>query len=291
MGDDHMKKSKIYSYKFLIPIAIIYGVFFLLPTILSSFFSLTIWTLTDFKFVGLQNYVTFFTETSLKTSIRNTIIFALASCFAKVVIGFLLAVFINSRVKTQNFFRSAIYFPHLISPLAIGLTFSALMHPTKGLINTALNMIGISGPDWLGNTNIALFSIIFADVWKDIGVAVIIYLAGIQSIPESYYEAASIDGASSWSRFKNITLPLSRPSINTVIILSFIGGLRTFDMVWSMTKGGPGYATDVLASIIYKQYAGGYYGLSTAGNMIMLIIISILAFPLYKYLLNKERDL
>ncbi len=285
-----MQRKKLYSYQFLLPVAIIYGLLFLLPTVLSFFFSATIWTLSDYRFVGLQNFITFFTEPSLSTSVTNTILFAVLSCAGKVVVGFLLAVYLDSRRRSQNFLLSAIYFPHLISALAIGLAFSSLLHPTKGLINTTLALFGIDGPDWLGNTDIALFSIIFTDIWKDVGVATIIYLAGIRAIPKSYYEAAALDGCSRWDAFWHITLPLSRPSINTVIILAFIGGMRTFDMVWAMTKGGPGYATDVLASVIYKQYAGGYYGLATAGNVVMLLLISLLAFPLYRYLLNKERD-
>jgi len=152
-------------------------------------------------------------------------------------------------------------------------------------------LLGVKGPDWLGNTNIALFSVALTDVWKGVGVATVIYIAGIMSIPRQYYEALSIDGGDSWDRFWNVTLPLCRPAMNSVIILSFIGGLRTFDLVWAMTKGGPGFATDLIASIIYKQYQAGFYGLSTAGNVILFLGVSILAFPLYKYLSRSEVDL
>ena len=128
------------------------------------------------------------------------------------------------------------------------------------------------------------------DVWKGVGVATVIFIAGMQSIDRTFYEAASIDGASAWQRLKSITIPLSRPAMNSVIILSFIGGLRTFDLIWAMTGGGPGYATEVMASTVYKQYAAGYYGLSTAGNVIMFVLIALLAFPLQKFLLSKEVD-
>ena len=165
-----------------------------------------------------------------------------------------------------------------------------MMHPSKGLINTALQAIGLNGVDWLGNTSLALFSVIGVDVWKGVGVATVIYIAGMQSIDKTYYEAASIDGANAWQQLKSVTIPLCRPAMNSVIILAFIGGMRCFDLIWAMTGGGPGFATDVVASIVYKQYAAGFYGLSTAGNVIMFVMIAILAFPLQKFLLSKEVD-
>jgi raffinose/stachyose/melibiose transport system permease protein len=138
-------------------------------------------------------------------------------------------------------------------------------------------LIGIEGPDWLGNSKIALFSVALVDLWKGIGIATVIYIAGIVSIPRQYYEALTIDGGSSGDALWYITLPLCRPAMNFVIILSFIGGLCTFDLVWTMTKGGLGFATDLLASVIYKQYAAGFYGLATAGNVILFLdVINII---------------
>jgi raffinose/stachyose/melibiose transport system permease protein len=165
------------------------------------------------------------------------------------------------------------------------------MHPTKGLFNAVLAALNIAGPDWLGNPNLALFSVIATDVWKGLGVATVIYIAGLQAIPETYYEAAAIDGASASQRFRFITLPLVRSSMNSVIILAFIGGVRSFELIWTMTMGGPGFATDTLASIIYKQYASGYFGLSTAGNVIMFFLIVIIVFPLYRFIISREVDL
>lgn len=274
----------------ILPLGIIYGLFYLLPTVLSFFFSLTTWTLDKYRFVGLANFETFFTEPYLSISVKNTVIFALLSCMGKTGLGFLTAVYLEGRRKMKDTMLSFVYFPHLLCPLAIGLAFSSLMHQTDGVLNGILACAGIDGPDWLGDSRIALYSVIFADVWKDLGVAVIIFIAGIRAIPKQYFEAARMDGAGGWQQFRYITLPLSRPSLHTVMILSLIGGMRTFDMIWSMTKGGPGYDTDVLASAIYKQYAGGYYGLATAGNVIMLLMICVIAFPLYRYLLKKEED-
>jgi raffinose/stachyose/melibiose transport system permease protein len=207
------------------------------------------------------------------------------------VLGLLLGVLLTGALRIKNYLRSVVFFPTLVSTIAVGITFSVMMHPTTGLINEALSFFGIKGPDWLGNPSIALLSVAMVDVWKGVGFATVIYIAGIMSIPEQYYEALQIDGGGSWHKFWHIILPLSRPATNSVIILAFIGGLRSFDLIWAMTKGGPGFSTDVIASIIYKQYQAGFYGLSTAGNVILFLFVSLLAFPLSRFLTRKEVDL
>ncbi len=273
---------------FIVPAATIFSIFFLVPVIISLYFSLTIWNFDSFSFVGLDNFKLFFTEGSLAISLKNTLIYAFLTSGLKVAISFFIAIFLTSSIKTKNIIRSLVFFPNLVSTIAIGMVFKSLLHPTKGLVNVVLGFIGIKGISWLGNTDLVLYSIILTDVWKGVSIATVIYIAGIVSIDRTFYEAASIDGANKWQKLKHITLPLVRPAMNTVIILSLIGGLRSFDLIWAMSGGGPGFASDVLASTIYKQYAAGFYGLSTAGNVIMLILIGTIAFPLRKFLLKKE---
>ncbi|HUC90597.1 MAG TPA: sugar ABC transporter permease [Paenibacillus sp.] len=282
---------RTYSYAFLLPAGIIYFTFYLLPTFLSFFFSMTRWTLTDWDWIGFENYVTFFSETSLSIGFRNTIVYAVVTSALKVVLGLLLGAFLTSSILFKSYLRSVVFFPTLLSTIAVGIAFSVMMHPSTGLINNALGAIGINGPDWLGNTKIALLSVALVDVWKGVGIATVIYIAGITAIPREYYEALKIDGGNSRAAFRHITVPLSRPAMNSVIILAFIGGLRSFDLIWAMTKGGPGFTTDLIASIIYKQYQAGFYGLATAGNVILFICVSVLAFPLYKFLNKSEVNL
>jgi len=284
-------QRKIYSYSFLVPAAIVYIIIFIVPTFLSFFFSLTRWTLSDWEYIGLDNFITFFKEPYLSIGFRNTFIYAVVTCGLKVVLGLLLGVLLTGALRIKNYLRSVVFFPTLVSTIAVGITFSVMMHPTTGLINETLSFFGIKGPDWLGNPSIALLSVAMVDVWKGVGFATVIYIAGIMSIPEQYYEALQIDGGGSWHKFWHIILPLSRPATNSVIILAFIGGLRSFDLIWAMTKGGPGFSTDVIASIIYKQYQAGFYGLSTAGNVILFLFVSLLAFPLSRFLTRKEVDL
>ncbi|WP_010261881.1 carbohydrate ABC transporter permease [Treponema primitia] len=283
-------KSKIYNPWFLAPLVLVYAALFLIPMIISFFFSMTIWTLTEFRFVGLYNFKTFFSEYSLRIGVKNTLLYAALTCGFKAIFGLALAVLLTSPMKTKNLIRSILFFPNLVSTIAVGMIFSSMMHPSRGLFNSLLGALGIAGPDWLGNASLALFSVIAVDVWKGVGVATVIYVAGLMAIPETYYEAASIDGAGGFQRFRMITLPLVQSSINTVIVLAFIGGIRTFDLIWTMTKGGPGFATDTMASIIYKQYAYGFYGLSTAGNVIMFLLIAAIVFPLYRFLISLEVD-
>ncbi|MDQ6417944.1 sugar ABC transporter permease [Paenibacillus sp. LHD-117] len=282
---------RTYSYYFLLPAAIIYFIIFILPTIMSFFFSFTRWNLTDWEFIGFENFITFFNEQSLSIGFKNTLIYAIVTCSLKVVLGLLLGVLLTSKLSIKHYLRSVIFFPTLVSTIAVGIVFSVMMHPSQGVINAALAFFGIQGPDWLGDTSIALLSVAMVDVWKGVGFATVIYIAGILSIPNEYYEALQIDGGSAWHKFWNIIVPLSRPATNSVIILAFIGGLRSFDLVWAMTKGGPGFTTDLIASIIYKQYQGGFYGLATAGNVILFLVVTALVFPLYTYLNRKEVDL
>ena len=273
---------------FFLPAAVIYGVLFLMPTFASLYFSLTRWTLFDSTFIGFENFAQFFREPFLIRGLVNTVLYAVITSGLKVVLGMLLALLLTSQIMARGYLRSVVFFPVLVSTVGVGITFTVLMHPTNGMINEGLALIGVKGPGWLTNPNLALFSVALVDVWKGVGLATVIYIAGIVAIPKDYYEAARIDGATKFQNFLYITLPLSRPATATVITLSFIGGLRTFDLIWAMTRGGPGFASDTVASVIYKQYQAGFYGLSTAGNVVLFILIGVLVVPL-TMLLNRKQ--
>jgi raffinose/stachyose/melibiose transport system permease protein len=282
------RRRTAYTYWFFLPAAVIYGVLFILPTFASFFFSLTRWTLFDWEYIGLENFVMFFEEPGLVKGLTNSLIYGVVTSGAKVVLGMLLAVFLTSQIMARGILRSVMFFPVLVSTIGVGITFTVLMQPEQGLINRSLAVIGIDGPAWLTDPSNALLSVALVDVWKGVGLATVIYIAGIVSIPQEYYEAARVDGASAFSTFRHVTLPLARPATTTVIILSLIGGLRSFDLIWAMTQGGPGFTSDVIASVIYKQYQAGFYGLSTAGNVILFVVVSAIIFPLFWFLNRKE---
>lgn len=273
---------------FFLPAALIYGVLFLAPTFASLYFSLTRWTLFNSTFIGLDNFAQFFREPFLVQGLVNTVLYAAITSGLKVVLGMLLALLLTSAIMGRGYLRSVVFFPVLVSTVGVGITFTVLMHPTQGMINDALALFGIKGPGWLVDPRLALFSVALVDVWKGVGLATVIYIAGIVAIPKDYYEAARIDGATKLQNFFYVTLPLCRPATVTVITLSFIGGLRTFDLIWAMTRGGPGFASDTVASVIYKQYQAGFYGLSTAGNVVLFILIAVLVVPLTMLLNRKE---
>ena len=282
---------RTYPHWFYLPAGIIFGLFFILPTLLAFYFSLTRWTLFDSTFIGLQNFRTFLSDPMMVISLKNTIIYAFITSGSKVILALLLAVLLTSSVvKLKTFYRSIIFFPTLISTVAVGITFSAFMQPSYGLINTVLKAMRLPAPDWLGNPSLALYSVALVDVWRGIGIALIIYIAGILSISEQLLDAARLEGGF-WVKFRHVILPMSRNSMFTVILLSFIGGLRTFDLIWSMTHGGPGFASDVLTSVIFKQYGAGFYGLSTAGNVVLFLLVTLIAYPMMTYFNRKELDL
>ena len=204
------------------------------------------------------------------------------------VLGLLLGVMLTSQIIARGYLRSVIFFPVLVSTVGVGITFTALMHPTQGVINATLKLLGVHGPGWLTDPHLALLSVALVDVWKGVGIATVIYMAGLVSIPQEYYEAASIDGATGLQKFRAITLPLLMPATITVIILSLIGGLRSFDLIWAMTRGGPGFTSDVIASVIYKQYQAGFYGLSTAGNVVLFVLVAVIIVPLSAFLNRRQ---
>jgi raffinose/stachyose/melibiose transport system permease protein len=285
-----VRRKSPYPYWFCLPAAVIFFVFFVVPTFSSFFFSLTRWDLTTWEFIGLDNNVNFFQESALLTSLKNTLIYAVVTCGLKVVLGMLLALLLTSQIIARGFLRSVVFFPVLVSTIGVGLTFQVLMDPS-GLINDGLALVGVNGPAWLVDPKTALLSVALVDVWKGVGLATVIFIAGIVSIPREYFEAAAVDGASAFQRFRRIILPLSRPATTTVIILALIGGLRSFDLIWAMTRGGPGFTSDVIASVIYKQYQAGFYGLSTAGNVMLFILVTAIVFPLFRYFARQEVDL
>ncbi len=283
-----MNARAAYPYWFILPAAIVYAVLYLLPTVASFWFSLTRWDLATATFIGMDNYRQFFSEPFLLKGLGNTLIYAVVTSGIKSALGLVLAVYLTSGVFAQGLMRNVIFFPVLVSTIGVGLTFSALMHPTRGMFNVGLAAIGVDGPGWLVNPDLALFSVALVDVWKGIGLATLIYIAGLATINQDYYEAASIEGASRRQMFWKITVPLVRPATVTVITLSLIGGLRSFDLIWSMTRGGPGFSSDVLASVVYKQYQAGFYGLSTAGNVILFALIALIIMPLTFYFNRRE---
>ncbi len=281
---------RTYPNWFYLPAALVFGVFFVVPTAMAFYFSLTRWTLFNATFIGFDNYAEFLGDPMLMSGLRNTLIYAVLTSGLKVIISLPLATFLTSKIHLKGLLRGIIFFPTLVSTVAIGITFYALMQPSTGMINTVLGSLGLPQPDWMGDPKLALYSVALVDIWRGVGIATVIFIAGILSIPTDYFEAARLDGGA-WVKFRHVIVPLSRNAAFTVILLSFIGGLRSFDLIWTMTHGGPGFASDVLTSVIYKEYQAGFYGLSTAGNVVLFILVTIIVYPLMRFFNRLEIEL
>lgn len=281
---------RTYPKWFYLPAAIVFGVFFIVPTALSFYFSLTRWTLFDATFIGLDNFRTFLNDPKLTSGLRHTIVYALLTCGAKVGLSLPLAMLLTSRIRLKGLLRSIVFFPTLVSIIAVGVTFAAIMQPSTGLINTVLQSFGLTGPHWLGDPDLALFSVILVDIWQGLGFATVIFIAGILAIPQDYFDAVRLEGGA-WAEFRHVILPLTRNAAFTVILLAFIFGLRRFDLIWTMTGGGPGFASDVMSSVIFKEYGAGFYGLSTAGNVVLFILVTLIVYPLMWFFNRWEIEL
>lgn len=285
--------QKMYSYRFLAPGIILFGMFFVLPTILGlilSFGNIKGFDISTLSFAGIINYKNIFTDRSMKTALGNSFLFAIGTTIGKMGFGLLLAIFLNRKIKSANLLRAIYFLPAIINPVAVGLIFTSLMHPTTGLINKFLNGVGLGlfAQNWLTNTKLAIWSVMAIEVWKWTGFTMSILLAGLQSIPEDYYEAATIDGATGFQCFKNITFPLLMPSINNTLILSIVGGLKIFDLVQATTGGGPGSATQVFGTLIYKSFGSGRFNEGCAAGIALALIIAVIVLPLNRYISEKE---
>lgn len=287
---NHVNRT-MYPYWMAAPGLVLYLIVFIVPTFLSFYFALTRWNLQTAEFIGLENFREFFSQDSLRQSLGNTFVYAFCTSLSKVIFGMFIALGLTGRYnRVKGYLKTLIYFPTLLGFVVVGVSFSSLMAP-NGIINQALKVFGLSRVPWLSNPKLALWSIAIVDFWKGIGVTTVIYIAGIQAIPSDYFEAAQIDGTNRFQRFRYITFPLLVSSVNTVLTLSLIGGLKSYELILSMTEGGPGFSTHVLGLTIYKLFGNGMYGLATAGSMIQFIVISIIIFPLNSFITKREVQL
>ena len=198
-------------------------------------------------------------------------------------LGCVFAYILNRKIKTQTALRTVYFIPSIFSCLVVGLIFSAVFQTRHGTLNDILNFFGIANIQWLGERGTAIFSICFAEVWRNVGYAIIITLAGLQSVSSDYLEAAKLDGASEWQIFKNVTLPLIMPTVNVNILFSLIYGLKMFDLIYVMTGGGPGNATESFGTLMMNEMSAGRYAQSVAVNLVFTVILAIISFVYQKF--------
>jgi raffinose/stachyose/melibiose transport system permease protein len=276
-----MDATRRYPFYFALPAVVLYVTFFVVPSIVGIGYAFTDWSSfsDELNFVGWENFAAIFSpREKYLTFIWNTLVFTALTVVLKTVIALLLALLLSEGVKRfVNFYRVVIFLPAVLPVLIVALIFRSILNPATGLLNSFLRGLGLSNLalPWLIDPHIALYSVIGVDTWRGVGYLMVILLAGLQTIPREYYEAAQIDGANAWQRFWFVTLPLLTPAMLVVSVLNVLYGLRVFDIVYVMTRGGPGYATEVLATEIFNAFSLGHWGLGTAVSTIMFILLTV----------------
>ena len=272
----------------------VYGVFVLLPSLLGLGYSFTDWSSysSDVHWVGLDNFKTILEPNSVyRVAIVNTVLFTIATIILKTVIALALAVLLTSGVRRLSYlYRALIYLPALLPMVAVGIVFKSILDPEAGLLNATLRSVGLGSlaQHWLTNLSLALWSVIGVDTWKGAGYIMVILIAGILAIPRDYYEAASIDGASGWQAFLHITLPQLRPVLAVTTLLNLLYALRVFDIVYVLTNGGPGHATETVYTTIFDAFSLGQWGIATALSTVFLIVMVALGYVVLRVMRQSE---
>jgi len=288
--------KNIYPFHFVIGALILYLILYVLPSIIGIYYSFTDWSRWSdtMNFVGLENFKTIFSQSeNYLLYISNTLKFTVLTTIFKSVLGIGFALLVNRRLKFRNFHRAAIFFPAILSFLVTGLIFRSILHPSMGFLNVTLKSIGLDfmAQRWLTDLDWVFKSVIAVDVWKGVGYIMTIYLAGLQSIPDIYYEAAEIDGASPFRKFYHVTFPLLMPAITVTTVLNLIYGLRVFDIIYVLTGGGPGYTTEVLYSGVFREFGQGTYAVGNALSTVMVVFMVIVGYFVVRLLRKREVEM
>jgi multiple sugar transport system permease protein len=272
---------------FVLPYLIFFVALRFGPSIIGLGMSFTEWTIVGTpEFIGLANYQDMLTDRRFHTALKNTVVFVAGTVPGLIAFSLMIAIFLNQNYKGRGLGRVAIFTPYVLMSTVVGVIWTWLLEKDFGLINVYLGKLGISGLPWLVDPDYAMLGIILTTIWWTVGYNTILFLAGLQDIPEEYYEAAQIDGASQIQSFLRITLPLLSPTMFMVILLSIINSFQVFDQVYVMTSGGPGTATLTLVQYIYTtafQFRKMGYGSAVASVLFaILIVFALLQTRLYR---------
>jgi len=279
---------------FYIPALLLILFFVLWPLIEAFRISFTQWNgySQDYKYIGLKNYLKLFKDSNFLIAFRNTIIYGFGSTLIQNLLGLAYAVFLNSRFKGHSVVRTFIYMPVMISSLIMGYIIYFFVQYNRGIFNEMIGIFGMAPIDWMASGTRGVIIITLMNSWQYVGIAMVIYMAGLQNIPQMYLEAAEIDGASPWQRFRHITFPLLLPSISSAVVLNLIGGLKLYDVIISLSGGGPGFSTHSLASYVSNQYFKAQNaGYSAAVGIFTFLFIMVVSNIFTNYFSKKEVDM
>lgn len=282
-------RSRLVSWSFTLPFLVLFVVFMGGPIAASLLTSFTDLRVTDIRnpfavdFVGFENYVSVLGDARFQRAAVNTAIYVVVGVTLTMGFGLLIAIGLNQAVvRFRTLFRVGYYLPYVTSIAAIAVVWRLLLAEETGLVNAALSIVGIDGPGWLTDTRTALGSLIAMAAWRGTGFLMVIFLAGLQAIPAELYEAAEVDGAGRWQRFRSITLPLLRPTLLLAAVIASIGWLQFFEEPFVMTQGGPLNSTLSVAYHTWNQFSFGNYGTTAAISYLLFLAIALLTFGQFR---------
>jgi raffinose/stachyose/melibiose transport system permease protein len=278
---------------FAVPALLIYGLIVIYPSLAGAAYAFTDWSgIGKASWVGLENFKRLFTDPQSFGALKNTLKLTVFIVVVQNFIGLLLALGVHTRIKSRFVLRTIFFAPAVLSPVVLAFLWKYLFNPAPDAgLNALLGFFGLDflQQNWLGDPSVALWAIGITVVWMFAGYSMVIFLAALQGIPQELEEAASLDGAGRFQRFWHVVLPLIAPAMTINLTLSTIGGLKLFDQVFAITNGGPGYATETLSTLIYKQaFVFGKYGYSTAVALVLALLVSTLALIQMRYLQSRE---
>ncbi|MGP3534985.1 carbohydrate ABC transporter permease [Microbacterium sp. RD1] len=279
------------AWLFLTPALLVLVAFTLYPMVQAVWLSLTDYNLIRAaEFIGLANYAELFRDPAFWNAFGNTVVYALVVTPVTVVLALLFAILLNQRFAGRAFSRTAIFLPFIVSLGIIAIAWAFLLDPNIGLLSYWLGFVGIVPEQgWLSDPRYAMAAVMVVGVWKNVGFYMVIYLAGLQSIPGDVYEAARLDGAGPWQRFRSITLPLLSNQTLLVSVLALIATLQAFDQIYVMTRGGPFFRTETLVMLIYREgFQDLRFGYASAISFVLLIFVFILSMIQFGYLRRKQ---
>lgn len=272
-------RDNVIGYSFILPNLIGYSIFVFLPVCFSFILSVMKWDASQapMEFVGLQNFTQIFGDKLFRGAFMHTVSYALMTVLPTLVLSLLLAVLLNSKIKGIPFYRASFFFPYITSTVAIGAVWNMLFQPEFGPINEFLKFVGIANPPkWVVDVDWAMVAVAIVTVWKYMGYYMIVYLAALQGISSDLYEAASLDGADSFQKFRYITVPMLTPTTFFVLIMLTIQCFKVFDLVYCMTGGGPGNATKTIVNYVYeKAFINWELGPASAGAIILFAVVLV----------------
>ncbi|WP_433788692.1 carbohydrate ABC transporter permease [Actinoplanes sp. CA-252034] len=276
---------------FTVPALLLFAFVVLVPSARGVYYAFTDWDGLDpsFAFIGLDNFRAMTDDPDALQAIWHTLLVAVAITVLQNGLGLLLALGVNTAIKSRNFLRVLLFAPAVVAQIVTAYLWRNLLSP-DGAVNSLLGVFGIEGRNWLGDPDLALWMIVMVVVWQYAGYSMVIFIAGLQSIPKEIYEAAAIDGSGPVRRFWSVTRPLLAPAITINVMLSIIGGLKLFDQVYGMTGGGPGHATDTISTLIYKDaFTLGEFGYSIALAVVLTAIVAVISAGQYTVLNRNEK--